>query len=279
MTQKTLIDREERPEELVLKHLREVTFNWDKYKNFLDNLCGDREYQKEAIIAAVNLFLSGKYKNIQEMAEENYNANKHLQDLHSSKQDFISRLEFPNKLSGAIDLATGTGKSWVMYGVAQILLCEGAVDRVLTLVPTLTIEKQLKEKFVDFTSNAKLKKSLPKDGKYKNPRIVSADRTIMPGDICVENNHAILEHLNISLAIREGLLGKGNRTLLINDEAHHLISKEVAGEKLTTKWHDFVKNKDYGFIYVLNCTGTPYKGNNYFRDVICRYSIRKAIDD
>ena len=270
---------DERPDELVLRHLRSENFNWDGYQNFLDNLCGSRTYQKEAIKAAVTFYLSKQYRDVRELAKENYGNNEHMRELHDSESDFLSRLEFPDKLCCTVDLATGTGKSWVMYGVAQILLAENAVDRVLILVPTLTIEKQLKEKFVDFTSNAKLKKSLPAHSKYKNPRIVSADRTLMPGDICVENDEAILEHLNISLAIREGLIGKGQRTLLLNDEAHHLISREAGGEKLTTKWHDFVKNPKYDFKYIFNCTGTPYKGNNYFRDVIYRYSIRKAIDE
>ena len=186
MTQKTLFNREERPQELVLKHFRDVKINWERYQDFLDNLCGDREYQKEAIKAAVNLYLSKQYKNIQELAEENFDNNQHIQELHSGKQSFINTLEFPDKLCGTIDLATGTGKSWVMYGVAQILLCENAVDRVLTLVPTLTIEKQLKEKFVDFTSNAKLKKSLPKDGKFKNPRRINGLRsTFFHNGLCL----------------------------------------------------------------------------------------------
>jgi type III restriction enzyme len=279
MKQDTLINVDERPDELVLKHLRPENFDWNKYQNFLDNLCGSRTYQKEAIKAAVTFYLSKQYKNVQELAKENYEVNEHIKELHNSESDFLGTLEFPDKLCCTIDLATGTGKSWVMYGVAQILLAENEVDRALILVPTLTIEKQLKEKFVDFTSNSKLKKSLPSNSKYKNPRIISADRTLMPGDICIENDEAILEHLKISQAILEGLEGKGQRTLLLNDEAHHLISKEVGGEKLTTKWHDFVKNPKYNFKYIFNCTGTPYKGNNYFRDVIYRYSIRKAIDD
>lgn len=277
MTQTTLVG-DERPNDLVLKHFKEQTFDWEKYEDFLDALCKNREYQKEAIKAAVTFLLSEQYKNIRELAEENYNNNEHIRELHHSKEDFIKNLEFPDKLCGTIDLATGTGKSWVMYGVAQILLCENAVDRVLVLVPTLTIEKQLKEKFEDFTSDTKIKKALPTDSKYKNAHVISADRTIMPGDICIENDEAVLEHLKISLAIRE-LEGKGERTLIVNDEAHHLISKECAGEKLTTRWHDFVKNPKYKFKYILNCTGTPYKENKYFKDVIYRYSIRKAIEE
>lgn len=266
--------RDERPEDLVLKHFRKPAFDWTEYSNFLEQLCKDREYQKQAIIAAVNLYLGKKYKNTRELAEENFDQNPKIQELHDSKNQYINQFEFPDKLCSTIDLATGTGKSWVMYGVAQIMLCEGVVDYVLVLVPTITIEKQLKQKFKDFASDGKLKKTLPAKAKYRNPRITSAGVTLMPGDICVENDEAILEHVKSS-SILTSLEGQGQRTLIINDEAHHLISDE----KNVTKWNQFVSSNKYNFKYVLNSTGTPYKGNNYFRDVIFRYSIRKAIDE
>jgi type III restriction enzyme len=56
-------------------------------------------------------------------------------------------LQFPNQLSASLDLATGTGKSYVLYGLAAILLAEGVVDRVLVLCPSTTIEAGLLEKF------------------------------------------------------------------------------------------------------------------------------------
>jgi type III restriction enzyme len=275
MTQSTFA-KDEKPDELVLKQFRKSNFDWTKYANFLEEFCTDREYLKEAIKAAVNLFLGNQYKNSQDLAEENWDQNEKIRQYHKSKQDFLSQFEFPDKLCCTLDLATGTGKSWAMYGVAQIMLCEGIVDRVLVLVPSTTIEKQLKEKFLDFSSNGRLKKTLPKDSKNKNPRIISADMTIMPGDICIENDDAILEHVTSS-SILPSLKGNGKKTLIINDEAHHLISDD----KNDPKWNQFIRNNDFGFFYILNSTGTPYKGNfgnNYFRDVVYRYSIRKAID-
>ena len=56
-------------------------------------------------------------------------------------------LQLPDQLAASLDLATGTGKSYVLYGVAAILLAEGAVDRVLVLCPSTTIEAGLLEKF------------------------------------------------------------------------------------------------------------------------------------
>src|SRR5437899_3775813 len=50
-------------------------------------------------------------------------------------------------LACSVDLATGTGKSYVIFGLARILLNEGAVDRVLVLCPSTTIESGLLDKF------------------------------------------------------------------------------------------------------------------------------------
>ena len=54
-------------------------------------------------------------------------------------------LQLPDQLAASLDLATGTGKNYVLYGIAAILLAEGAVDRVLVPCPSLTIEAGLTE--------------------------------------------------------------------------------------------------------------------------------------
>jgi len=46
-----------------------------------------------------------------------------------------------------IKMATGTGKSYVLYGIAAIMLAEGQVDSVLVLCPSTTIETGLLGKF------------------------------------------------------------------------------------------------------------------------------------
>jgi type III restriction enzyme len=53
------------------------------------------------------------------------------------------QLQLPDQLACSVDQATGTGKSYVLYGLAMILLAEGAVDRVLVLCPSNTIEDGL----------------------------------------------------------------------------------------------------------------------------------------
>ena len=58
-------------------------------------------------------------------------------------------------------MATGTGKSYVLYGLAAILLAEGIVDRVLVLCPSNTIEAGLLTKFKDLAGNSDLRDLLP----------------------------------------------------------------------------------------------------------------------
>ena len=40
---------------------------------------------------------------------------------------YLHHLQLPNKLAASIDLATGTGKSYVIYGIAQIMMGLGLV--------------------------------------------------------------------------------------------------------------------------------------------------------
>ncbi|HOM97951.1 MAG TPA: hypothetical protein PLY41_06585, partial [Acetomicrobium sp.] len=70
-------------------------FDLNKYEAFLDALCGDREYQKEAIRATLRYFLGGEYNNLKELAEENYHSNPKLQEKYSSFEEFAAALQFP----------------------------------------------------------------------------------------------------------------------------------------------------------------------------------------
>ena len=60
-------------------------FDPNKYEAFLDALCGDREYQKEAIRETVRYFLGGEYKSLKELAEENYHSHDSLTLSHLKK--------------------------------------------------------------------------------------------------------------------------------------------------------------------------------------------------
>jgi type III restriction enzyme len=248
-------------------------FDPNKYEAFLDALCVDREYQKDAIQETVRYFMGGEYRNIKDLAEENYHKNPKLQEKYSSFDDFLSHLQLPEKLTCSLDHATATGKSFVMYGIARILLAEGAVDQVLVLCPSNTIEAGLTEKFRSLSAEKMLKDLLPPDSKIANPRIINASNTIQKSDICIENIHAT--YIHTKSAIEDSLIGKGKRTLVLNDEAHHMMSPSDTALK---KWKEFLLDPKYGFIYIVNLSGTCYSGDEYFTDVIHRFSLRDSIE-
>jgi type III restriction enzyme len=70
--------------------------------------------------------------------------------------------------------------------------------------------------------------------------------------------------------------------LVLNDETHHIYNKisgnttEARGLKI---WKRFLLDEGYNFKYMLGFTGTAYIGNDYFNDVIYRYSLREAVDE
>lgn len=264
------------------KNYNPLTLPLQDWERYIDILVQGRQYQKEAIKNAIIFLASGLYPNLTGLVEENWmdNKNVELKNRYSSLEVYQQNLQIPNKLSATIDLATGTGKSYVIYGIAQIMLGLGLVDRVLVLCPSLTIEDGLTEKFLELISDTKLINAIPDNAIWKNPSIKSADVTIKEGDICVENIHAVYETTGSS--IRDSFSKNGQNTLVLNDEAHHIYNKIEGRDSNTTslkKWKEFLLNPDFDFKYLLGFTGTAYVENEYFNDVIYRYSLRQAVDD
>lgn len=246
------------------------------WQPFVDKLCGDRIYQKEAIKNAIIYLASNNYSSLKELAECNYAQNACLRDKFLSMDNFLATLQMKEKLYANIDLATGTGKSYVIYGIAQIALGLGLVKRVLVLCPTLTIESGLMEKIEMLSSDASLKALIPENAVCKNPRVISANETVKQGDVCIENIHAVYE--NTGSSIEDSFLESGNDTLVLNDESHHIFNKGTDDSSIK-KWKEFLLNSKYSFRYMLGFTGTAYIDDEYFPDVIYRYSLRQAIED
>lgn len=265
-----------RNEDLVLAVKPHDPARWDetRYEPFLDALCGHREYQKAAIRAVLSYWLGGRYTDLRQLAKENFDANEDLRHRWNRWESMLSHLQLPEQLACSLDLATGTGKSFVLYGIAAILLAEGVVDRVLVLCPSNTIEAGLLGKFRELATDATLRDLMPAGARIATPRVINASETIVDGSLCVENYHAILEHVNSS--IRDSLKGKGAQVAVLNDEAHHVanVTGQAAG-----KWKEFLLSPDYGFRYVLGVSGTCYVGDEYFSDVVFRYSLRQAIEE
>jgi type III restriction enzyme len=264
-------------EDLILKVTEDIdpkTWDEGKYEAFLDELCGYREYQKEAIRTTLRFLLGGKYANLRALAKENFDDNSELQERYGSWAGMERQLQLPDQLACSVDQATGTGKSYVLYGLAMILLAEDAMDRVLVLCPSNTIEDGLLKKFKELASNSDLRDALPAGAKFQTPKIINASESIVDGAICVENYHAILE--NTKSSIRESLKGKGARVAALNDEAHHVANESGATSK---RWKEFLANADYGFRMVVGVSGTCYVADEYFADVVHRYSLRQAIEE
>ncbi len=264
-------------EDLVLKVTNDIDpaiWNEAKYEAFLDELCGYREYQKEAIRTTLRYLCGGKYNSLRDLAKENFNINTEIAERYGTWNVMESYLQLPNQLSCSIDQATGTGKSYILYGLAAILLAEGKVTRVLVLCPSNTIEDGLLRKFKELASKSDLRDSLPSDAVIKTPKIINASETIVEGAICVENYHAILK--NVKSSIHESLKDKGQQVAVLNDEMHHVVNESGATSK---KWKDFLCDPVYQFRYVVGVSGTCYVGDDYFADVINRYSLRQAIEE
>ena len=74
-------------EDLVLTVSEDIDPNiWDEslYEAFLDELCGYREYQKDAIRTALRFLLGKRYSNLKVLAKQNFENNEELQERYGS---------------------------------------------------------------------------------------------------------------------------------------------------------------------------------------------------
>jgi type III restriction enzyme len=246
----------------------------DAYDDFINEVVAGRSYSREAIRKALIFMLGGQYASTQELAEKAFAVAPAIERRYGTVDKLIERLPFPDKLSCALDLATGTGKSYVMFCLARIMLNEGVVDRVLVLCPSRTIEAGLIAKFDSMLADSDLTALLPQGPGTRLPERVDATSTVREGQICIENIHQAYESAGSS--IRDSFRGLGGTALVLSDEAHHLYSPAGAAMK---KWKEFVADPNFGFRYHVGLSGTCYIANDYFPDVVHRYSIRDAIAD
>lgn len=248
-----------------------------KYDAFLNLLCPDRySFQRSAVRETLRFLVSDNYPNLERLARENWNAREAIQQRYEGGVTaYLDTMPLKDRKSVSLDLATGTGKSYVMYGLAAIALAEGLADRVLVLCPSLTIEEGLLEKFELLAGNGEFAEIMKELGALVPiPGVKPGNGTIRAGDICVENIHAVYE--NAGTSIRDSFRGFGARTLVLNDEAHHLFSPP---ERSLKEWMKFLQHEDFGFRQIVNVTGTPYVDDSYFPDVVYRYGMKQAIAD
>jgi type III restriction enzyme len=247
-----------------------------KYDAFLNLLCADRyAFQRDAVREALRFLVTDKYADLERLARANWSAREAIRQRHDNIDAYLGKMPLKDRKSVSLDLATGTGKSFVMYALAAIALAEGLADRVLVLCPSLTIEEELLDKFTALAGNSELSEIMNELGAIVAiPGIKRGNETIQAGDICIENIHAVYE--NTGSSIRDSFRGNGKRSLVLNDEAHHLFSPPEQGLK---EWMKFLQHPDFGFARIVNVTGTPYIDDDYFPDVIYRYGLKQAIED
>lgn len=256
---------------------------WDEgfFQVFLDLIFKNRPYQKEATEIALRFLNSGEYSNIAELAKENFEKNSVIRERWNNNFSALENdLDLSDKLSATLDLATGTGKSYVMFAIALIMLATKKVDRVLILVPSLTIERELTQKFKDLLGNAQYMRSLGQE--FVPPQVLNGDSTIVENSIAIENRDAIYQAQAERNSIVDSFKGNGEKTLVLNDEVHHVYYSDK------NQWKSFINNErknDINFKYIIGVTGTPYKrrtstgnANEYFSNVIYRFSLREAIE-
>lgn len=248
-----------------------------KYDAFLNLLhTGNYAFLRDAAREALRFLVSAKYPDLERLARENW-SRPELAKRHASIDALLGKMPLRDRKAATLDIATGGGKSYLMYGLAAIALAEGVVDRVLVLCPSLTIEDGLLDKFNALAGNQELTAIMKELGAVVAiPGIKRGNETIQPGDICIENIHAV--YTNAGSSIADSFKGNGVRTLVLNDEAHHLFSPDDSDESSMKKWLQFLVSPEYGFRYLINVTGTPYSDNDYFPDVIHRFGLKQAIE-
>ena len=263
----------------VSKNVNPVVWDEGFFQNFFDMLFGKRNYQKEAAETALRFLNSGEYKDIRALAKENFEKNQVIRARWNNDFNLMQDdLDLSDKLSATLDLATGTGKSYVMFAIAIVMLATKKVSRVLVLVPSVTIENELTQKFKNLLGNLQLLKTLGDN--FVPPQILNGDSTLVENSIAVENRNAIYKAQATRNSIVDSLKGNGENTLILNDEVHHVYYSE------SNEWRSFIEDEssnNINFKYVIGVTGTAYKGknksgNDYFSNVIYRFSLRDAIE-
>jgi len=271
-------------------------FRFSDIEDYVRAITGGREYQYQAIKHTMIYLWGGGYKNVTALAKENFAQKEHIRERFGSEEIMLGHLPLADRLSGVVHMATGTGKSYVIFAVAYLSLVMGLTKRVLVLGPSSTIiEEGLRDKFQEFMNKKEWNDQLPKEYQGKAIDLLTNNDAIEDGSITIENINAIYS----VGGIRDTLFKNTKEVLVLGDEIHHAYShlnfdatrraleldQEVeAGkgkeseEKAERLWMQFLrKNKE--ITRHIGFTGTPYNQDDYFADVIFDYNIRTAINE
>ncbi|HKL81829.1 MAG TPA: DEAD/DEAH box helicase family protein, partial [Desulfobacter sp.] len=110
-------------------------FNFTEIEDFVRQLTGTRAYQYDAIKQVMIYLWGGAYRSVIDLARENHQKKLQIQQRFGDEDMFLNHIPLPDRLSGVVHMATGTGKSYVIFAIAYLSLVMGLTRRVLVLGP------------------------------------------------------------------------------------------------------------------------------------------------
>jgi len=271
-------------------------FRFSDIEEYVRAITGDREYQYQAIKHTMIYLWGGGYKNVAELAHESFAKKTHLKERFGSEEILHGHLPLADRLSGVVHMATGTGKSFVIFAISYLSLVMGLTKRVLVLGPSSTIiEEGLRDKFQEFINKQDWNDKLPTEYQGKAIELLTNNDAIEDGSITIENINAIYTVGGVLDTLFKGT----DEVLVLGDEIHHAYSHlnfnatkktlemdqeveagkgQVSEAKNERLWMQFLK-KNKEITRHIGFTGTPYNKDDYFADVIFDYNIRTAINE
>lgn len=84
-------------------------FDFSEVEDFVRELVGGREFQFKAIKEVLIYLWGGGYEDVTQLAKENFKKKEALQLRFQSEENFLRHLPLPDRLSGVVHMATGTG--------------------------------------------------------------------------------------------------------------------------------------------------------------------------
>jgi type III restriction enzyme len=167
-------------------------FNFSDIEDYVSELVGSRDYQYDAVKQIMIYLWGGSYKSITELGKENYKQKLQIQQRFGTEESFLRQLPLPDRLSGVVHMATGTGKSYVIFAIAYLSLVMGLTKRVLVLGPASTIiEQGLREKFSELKNKIEFNNKFPQRYRGKAIHLLTDNDPIEDDSIVIENINAV----------------------------------------------------------------------------------------
>jgi len=267
-------------------------FDFREIGEYVRELTGSRDYQYEAIQQVMVYLWGGGYESGSELGRENFQKKAQIQRRFNTEENFLFQIPLPDRLSGVVHMATGTGKSYVIFTIAYLSIVMGLIKRVLVLGPASTIiEQGLREKFEHLKSRKDLNSKLPQKYRGKVVKLLTDNDPVEDDSIVIENINAVYTFGGIT----DTLFRNTEEVLVLGDEIHHAYSHlKYTGNKLVLDkeegqegkgearderlWMRFLRSNEKITRHI-GFTGTPYNQNEYFSDIIYNYSIKDATEE